>query len=238
MRNVLGKMRDALQNPAYLGSILSGKKYWEVAVDGLKIKLSFSTLLHYQIAREESEGKIERDILEYWLKIKADVVYDIGGYNGIYGIAYAKKYPNSRVIIFEPDLINYNQILQNIKLNDLANCTVEKVAVSDTEGTILFSQGGRSKERIVEKGGSPVPTFPLSYYPKAELVKIDVEGAEGKVLRGLMYPTNIIIELHSPQYLAQYGDTQESIWKRVKELNLTPVLLSDRNTEQHYFLHP
>jgi hypothetical protein len=88
----------------------------------------------------------------------------------------------------------------------------------------------------VQTGGSIVSTFPISHYPKADLIKIDVEGAEGKVFRGLTYPTKIILELHNESSLAQYGDTREYIWQRAKELNLTPKLLNDRGSEKHYFL--
>jgi FkbM family methyltransferase len=207
-------------------------------IGGTTVYLGFRTALHNEFAKLQSRGAGENDILERWLGSEANVVYDIGGYNGIYGIAYAKAYPNSKVKIFEPDAINYQQVKDNIRLNGLTNCTVEAVAISDKEGTLQFSQGGRSKEKIVETGGSAVPTFPLSHYPKADLIKIDVEGAEGKVLRGLTYPTTILLELHSPGYLGQYGDSEESIWKRVKELHLTASLISDRVSEKHYFLRP
>lgn len=228
--------RDAPASASLLLSRLSGRKYWAVTISDTTVRLGFITSLHHAIAKAEHEGRIEKDILEHWLKIEGRVVYDIGGYNGLYGILYAKKYPQSSVTIFEPDAINYNQILHNIQLNGLTNCMVEKVAISDKEGTLQFSQGGRSKERIVESGGNAVPTFPLSHYPKADLLKIDVEGAEGKVLKGLNYLSNIVLELHNQEMLAQYGDTQEGILNRAKELHLTPVLLSDRDSEKHYLL--
>lgn len=217
-------------------SRLIGRRHWTVTIRGTSVRLGFLTPLHHDIARQESEKGIEKDVLEQWMQLPGSVVYDIGGYNGLFGIAYAAQYPHSRVTIFEPDQINFSQIQHNIRLNNLANCSVERVALSDTTGTVRFSQGGRSKERIVKEGGSEVPTFPLSHYPPADLMKIDVEGAEGKVLRGLTYPTTIVMELHSSEYLAQYNDTPETIWKRIEELNLSRTLLNDRDSEQHYLL--
>ncbi len=234
--NKLRRLRGSIPMAAsFFLSKLQGR-HWPVVSNGTKVYLGYNTPLHHHIAKQESKGRAEKKVLEYWLTIKAGVVYDIGGYNGVYGLLYAASYPDSRVTIFEPDAINYRQIADNIRLNRLSNCTAERVAISDTEGVVLFSQGGRTKERIVERGGTPVPTFPLSHYPKADLIKIDVEGAEGGVLRGLGYAPKIVLELHGEEYLAQYGDTPEDIWKRITELGLTPQLINDRGTEQHYFL--
>jgi hypothetical protein len=115
--------------------------------------LGFKTPLHHEIAEQESRGVLESDILRYWSKIEANVVYDVGGYNGLYGLFYAKAHPEAQVTIFEPDFINHRQILENIRINSLLNCKVEKVAISDKEGKTPFSQGGGVQSRRLCKLG-------------------------------------------------------------------------------------
>lgn len=221
---------------SYIVSWLDYRSFWSISMSGVEIYLGFTTVLHHAIARNQSFGIYELKPLETWLKNEYGTVYDIGGYNGLYGLLYAKKYSNSQVVIFEPDEKNYAQIVHNIKLNQLKNCTVEMVAISDKEGYLFFSQNGTSKEHIVSSGGKSIKTFPLSHYPQADFIKIDVEGAEGKIFDGLKYKTQVILELHDDAYLKRYEETRESITKKVRDMGFSMLLLEDRESEQHWLL--
>ncbi len=163
------------------------------------------------------------------------MVYDIGGYNGIYGLLYAKSHPQAEVTIFEPDDINADHIDRNIELNGLKNCRLMRAAVTDHDGTVSFSQGGRSKEHM-RAGGKMVKAVTLAALPRADLIKIDAEGAEGRILSTLKYRPTILLELHEPSFLNRYGDTEATVWGFVKTLNR--ALLFDRQSEKHYLLTP
>lgn len=49
-------------------------------------------------------GHHARVAIEDMLELAGKVIYDIGAYNGVVGILYAKKYLKSEVVMFEPSL--------------------------------------------------------------------------------------------------------------------------------------
>jgi FkbM family methyltransferase len=142
----------------------------------------------------------------YWLgsyeaeKVKAftralqnkRVVYDIGANVGYYSmIASALLGTAGHVIAFEPDVRNICFFHRHLSLNDISNVEVVDAAVSDKSGTAVFCQEfGRSMGRLSDEGGVTVRTLALddfigeSHAPVPDVLKIDVEGAEMRVLRG------------------------------------------------------
>jgi FkbM family methyltransferase len=219
----------------YIGARYFGKPFWEVTVAGTTVRLYFYSRLHYLFAKNEAHGDIEPELMQLWLSQKGTLVYDIGGYNGIYGLLYAKANPASKVTIFEPDTINAKHIEKNIEMNQLHNCTCVRAAITDHDGFVSFSQGGRSKEHIVGESGN-IKAMSLSSLPHADLIKLDIEGAEGRALSTLSYPTTILLELHSDAYLSRFGDTQASVLQGLEKQGLSAKLIEKRDTESHYLI--
>src|SRR5262249_14757612 len=120
---------------------LTGRKYWEVSLEGVTVRAGFLTPYHQSMAQGLSEGGHEIETRTLWTqecKKPHSIIYDIGGFTGIYGLLAAKANPTAQVTIFEPDPTNFANIQHNIKINDLKNCIARQAAVTDYSGKINF----------------------------------------------------------------------------------------------------
>jgi FkbM family methyltransferase len=165
---------------------LKGIKSYPVKVGDVTIDLYFHAPYHHMRAKAFSEGDWDEiELLPEWVEEarKSRLVFDVGGYNGIYGLLAAKANPSAKVLIFEPDPINAEHIRQNVAKN-YVNCTIIEAAVSDDEGSVKFSGSGGTGSKIVDWGALEVKTVRLSMYGSPDLLKIDVEGHEPEALRG------------------------------------------------------
>jgi len=128
-----------------------------------------------------------------------DVAYDIGASLGTHALFMARKVgPEGCVVAFEPQTKNYAKLIANANLNDLKNIRSFRLAVGRRSGKMglygcseddfgLFSmtraEGSRWNEDVeMVHGDAFVHDHRL---PLPHVVKIDVEGYEYDVLRGL-----------------------------------------------------
>ena len=139
------------------------------------------------------------------------VVFDIGANVGFYTLLASVLVGGSgRVYAFEPVQRNLRYLRRHISLNHLNNVTVIDSAVSDVTGRARFSVSGSSAiGSLSEQGEIEVATLALddldaSEYERARShLKIDVEGAELKVLRGAevflrTWRPSILLATHGP----------------------------------------
>jgi len=115
-------------------------------------------------------------------------VYDIGANVGFYTLLAASR--AKRVIAVEPLAENVVYLKRHLDMNGICNVEVWPVAVADQEGQEPFTAAGTGNRSQGKLGGegSMVRTITLDRIceicgPPA-LVKIDVEGAEYRVLLG------------------------------------------------------
>ncbi len=167
-----------------------------IRVNGFKLFLDpdDKVMSHY-LLEDEGWEPLETSIVEGELK-EGDVVLDIGANIGYYTILAARRVgPGGRVFAFEPDPRNFALLQKNLRANRCANVHVERKAVSDCTGTIMlyldelnkgdhaiYDVGGR---RSIEVGAVRLDDYFSDYTGKIDLIKIDVQGAEGRVLRGM-----------------------------------------------------
>lgn len=204
------------QRIRYYRSKLSERKYW---MNPYGVKLGFLTPYHHSIAHAHSQLNHEPEVIKRWAEASksASLVYDLGGYNGVFGLIAAKLNPRAHVVIFEPDATNYQQIIENIALNELKNCEVRQTAVTNYKGTVEFVMHGTSGDRI-GRGGVPVACVRLDALPKADLIKIDCEGEEGRIIEGadLSHEPVIFLEQHN------WLDEPAAMWNRLKSAGYSP----------------
>jgi FkbM family methyltransferase len=122
------------------------------------------------------------------------VALDIGANVGYHALLMSQLVgPQGSVYAFEPNSENCRLILLSAAQNDLANIVLLPVALSDARGWSYFtthigSNGGLLREdaALLRQHGTIVPTFTLDELslPPVATIKIDVEGAEYKALRG------------------------------------------------------
>jgi len=147
-----------------------------------------------------------------------DVVYDIGANIGVITVLLAKHNGGcaEKIFSFEPDPKNFRQLNGNVEANALQQrVSTHSVALGASEGEVslhIRGDAGEGRHSISESKGATdtitVPLMTVSGFARdsgspPDLIKIDVEGAEGQVLAGLAEltqkrpPRDIFLEIHS-----------------------------------------
>jgi FkbM family methyltransferase len=167
-----------------------------------------------------NQHRPEWQIQKFLGKIHGNIAFDIGAYHGQYAKLFSKRFQH--VFAFEPD----PEAAKFIEALDRPNIRVYQMALSDVEGEIpLYRYEGLFCPGLMEtfdlkmhtaqadgqyKGVNPISVRVGTYDDFASdatvaLVKIDVEGAEFKVLEGMRKALlngkveRIIVELHNTQ---------------------------------------
>jgi len=142
------------------------------------------------------KGLLEAEDLGLFLSLiqPGMTVFDIGANVGMYTVLAAKRVgAGGRVHAFEPTPQVAEKLRENILLNRLSNVTVQQVAVSDVPGVCtFFLEEECNQNSLVATAGTPiqVKAITLDAYLNAvgmtqvDMIKIDIEGAEAKALRG------------------------------------------------------
>lgn len=133
---------------------------------------------------------------------KPEVVFDIGSCDGSESIKSAQILPESRVVAFEANPINFNQILNNSDIKKY-NVSVYNLAIQNNDGEVSFNiidsdlvkNRGSSSLLIkpnfpseeVKVSGSRLDSFVKTHFSETKRLSlwIDVEGAGYEVLQGL-----------------------------------------------------
>lgn len=144
-------------------------------------------LLHY--------GEYSQAELEVLLKFVTpeSTVLDVGANIGALTIPLARH--AKHVYAFEPQRLPFQMLCANLALNDIENVTAFPFIAADTEYRVVnikpvdWSQPANSGGAVIEtvlQGGDPAMAVMLDDLPlpKADLIKIDVEGMELSVLNG------------------------------------------------------
>jgi FkbM family methyltransferase len=139
-------------------------------------------------------GTYERDAVELFATLVrgARTVYDVGAHAGYYTmIASTIVGAGGTVVAFEPVRRNVEFLTSHLRLNGLRNVRLEAVAVADVDGELPFDPGdGSFVGRLSPAGRVRVPVVSLDRLtrdgdlPDPDVMKVDVEGAEVRVLEG------------------------------------------------------
>ena len=179
-------------------------------------------------------GRIyEKETTLLFLKMlrRGMTVVDLGAHVGYYTIIAAKLIgEEGRVYAFEPEANNFNSLSRNVEINNLTNVILIQKAVSDKNGKERFYidafDSGRCSFLIPQfqriKSSVYVPTVTLDefFFQKGiqiDLLKMDIEGAEVKALRGakrLLTERRIrtIIFEFFPEALQSQGASPRELW--------------------------
>lgn len=146
------------------------------------------------------------------------VVVDIGANIGYYALQEARVV--EKVIALEPAPENYRTLQANVGLNRYGNAQVIRLAIGDCKGEIGFELSRACNWNSVSPAGgdikvSIVPLDSLLDGHKVDFVRMDVEGYEMKVLKGmagiLRYNRpRMFIEVHRDK-LRNYGSSQREL---------------------------
>jgi FkbM family methyltransferase len=170
-----------------------------------------------------------------WLQRRlrpGDTFVDVGANIGYFSVLAAQLVgPTGRVVAVEASRPFMDRVELNARLNGITNIRPAHVAVSDKQQTLTFilaSSHNMGANSIVPWDGPTESVFDIEAYPlpevlesdeiaKARVIKIDVEGAEGSVVRGMAPMLNklrpdaeVTVEV-TPERMAQLGDSVEEL---------------------------
>ena len=185
-----------------------------------------------------------------------DVVYDVGANIGLVALVVALDPRGHSCVVhcFEPEPGNFAQLAGNIRLNGLAHRVhAHRLALSDRAGEAdLYVRGGPGEGRhstVATEGSTAsirIRTEPLAAFAaragrSPDVVKIDVEGAEGRVLDGMgplfpaRPPRELFLELHDKgEHDAVPGGSTVRAWLQRRGYALAWESDRGRSRHQHY----
>ncbi len=153
------------------------------------------------------ERKVTELILENCKRAKSFV--DIGAHIGFFSCVVAKTFPKIDVHSFEMERQVFELLQKNVELNKTENIKLYNYAISDSKKTVYYekSQQPNEKTSLCKKNDKSVSTKSialddLGFVP--DVVKIDVEGTELDVLKGMSKVLSrvkaVFIEIHPELY--------------------------------------
>ncbi len=150
---------------------------------------------------------IQEKIYQFNNTSKSPVIIDCGANMGLSVLYFSKNYPAAKIIAFEPEEEIFNVLQNNVKEFDLKNVTIHKKAVWDTVTTLDFysdkGMGGSVANVYSKQKPAKVETVLLSdfLHEKVDFLKIDIEGAEYRVLKScgrlIQNVEHLFVEYHS-----------------------------------------
>ena len=185
---------------------------------------------------EELEAKIMEEKIEM-----GNIVVDVGANIGLHTLNMARIVGNTgQVFAFEPDPSNFEILKKNVKINNYKNIILEQKAVGDKHGrATLYQSDHPGKHRIfpqTEQAKSQVQVeltnldnyFDSDMIDKINFIKIDVEGLEFSVLKGMK---NILKNSKKIKILFEFMP------ENTMEVGFTPIELLNYLTSNNFKLY-
>jgi FkbM family methyltransferase len=173
-----------------------------------------------------------------------DVVIDVGANIGWFTLMAAKQAgPEGLVIAFEPEPRNFAWLKQNVDLNECKNVRLEQKALSDKAGSIrlYLSQTNENHSIAPMEGGRGsidveairFDDYPLGSSKPIRWIKIDTEGAEGLIVKGMRETlkspelVGVVMEFN-PVQLKPAGTDPLALLHEVHDLGFTVHRIDER----------
>mgnify|MGYP002635236022 CR=1 FL=1 len=177
-----------------------------VRVRGVNVTLSCDDwITHFRMETFETKEPETLDWIDHHFG-DGDLFFDVGGNIGVYSLYAAMRHPEIRVVVFEPEFANLHLLRDNIVSNHLSDrVQVYPIALSDhtgvsrlhvqdlTPGSALHTESAaelrttESGERVIVTEGAwamKLDEFCEHTGLWPNVVKVDVDGGEGRVLTG------------------------------------------------------
>lgn len=184
-------------------------------------------------------GLYGREVAQWVEQLRSnDVFLDIGANAGVYSLLASGAASNGRVFAFEPNPVLFDDLRFNIEINEARNITAFNAGVSDRTGTFTLVHNPRhsggawigSAGRLKADEGNQRACTVLAVAPSdlddvreaakdhRICIKIDVEGHELHVLRGLRdagllaAAAWVIVEIDA-KHLARFDTSVDQIYE-------------------------
>lgn len=198
--------------------VLDGRLYVDLADSGVSRTLYLNGIYEPDLTRACPD-----------LVGDGETVVDVGANIGYFTVLFSESVgENGSVYAFEPDPRNFDLLERNVTLRECRNVTTERVAISDIEGTLEFElsddQFSRSNaDGLTDTGGEVAEVAAVTLDDRiddtVDLLKVDVVGAELRVLRGALslierYRPTIVLP-HLPE---KWENTELTVFDRIESM--------------------
>jgi FkbM family methyltransferase len=186
------------------------------------------------------EGGYEDHLLDVvsHLDLAGSTCLDIGANIGLYSLALSQAVgAGGGVFAFEPERHNYGLLQANLRLNRADNVAAENLALGEINGCARLAVNAVNYgDHHVALGGEgasqEIPVSRVDEYlkghdsPHVRFVKIDVQGYELHVLRGMTATLRdnprLIVQVEVwPEGLRRQGESAEGLMKFLADLGFT-----------------
>lgn len=212
----------------------------EVNIGGTTTSFYIETSMEYNHFDDMKERDMIKTIISQLSS--GDVFWDVGGGMGIYSCIIGNSMLDISVVCFEPHPGRYLRILENVSKNELNNIYCYNIALSDSVGNFKMpinytdpnvSRSLSGTENYIESKchiGHQIVEWGV---PAPSVVKIDVEGAEYKTLKGMAELLNsidfIIVEIHPDKI----DKNPKDINKLLENRGFSVEKVSERGSQYH-----
>jgi FkbM family methyltransferase len=191
----------------------------------------------YDIPEANTFNQIERLLKS----VSNPVIIDCGANVGLYSINLAKYFPKASIHAFEPLAFNYEILNRNIRLNGFKSIRSNKNGVGDKKGTFEIKFGNKKSGASIyvdeynTAGTEEIEIVTIDDYcfdqkiSSINLMKIDVEGGELKVLKGAFETLKkspdctVVVEVIE-KHLQAAGDSAEELFSFMHNLGFKAYL--------------
>jgi len=178
-----------------------------------------------------------------------DCAIDVGANWGMHTLLFSRNVgPSGRVLAVEPFATARQELEWHVQANQCGNVTVIPVALSDDDATARFAATGSAYTGHLLAGNGAatngeivceIETMTLDRLlqrekcPAVRLVKLDVEGAESRVLRGAERTLRevrpfFVIELHTPEQDVAVARILDQAGYAIERVSGPPIQRLDR----------
>ncbi len=173
--------------------------------------------------RDAPENPPEMSFLAQHRLRSGATVFECGAFQCLIAMILAKFVgATGKVVAVEASPHNYKAAIRNCRLNDASNVEVINAAVSDTSDPIEFNRraNGQVDDGTGAWGKMAVPSVSVDElarrYGPPDILFVDVEGFESKVLRGATdtlsrHRPDCFFEMHVGCGLEKFGGSVKSI---------------------------
>lgn len=217
--------------------------------DGIRFTLRHRDWNAFREIFVEDEYGIVRELLG---EEPHPVVVDLGANVGLFSLLVFMNFPEARLIAVEPSSHTFEVLATNRALNPSTDWTCRRAAVDERDGTVRFHNDPTSTaSRVAADGDEEVEAVTMSSLVGAtagpiDLVKLDVEGAEARALRGgrevLSRVKNLIVEVHPAvdlgEVMQELSGGFEHVYKLRRPGSSKPLLLGTRVPSSSDLLEP
>lgn len=192
----------------------------------------------------------EIEVLEHLIR-EDDTCVDVGANIGIFSVFMARKAFRGKTLAFEPVPLNLSVLGVNLELNSTSNVSVHGLVVSDSTGLVRFSVSedaayssmrsvqAKPETEVLKAQSDTLDNLFAEKGQRADVVKIDVEGAELLVLKGGerllrtpgLRPRALLVEL-SAENQAIYGYSPGDVISYMETLDYDTYSITSKGLEK------